>query len=114
MSATISAAGARIEYGDLPRLHMSEVHLQQLLQNIIGTLSNIAVPSRRKFRFNRSAMGATGLSVLQTTALALSLATNKESSSRSNGCIAMTNIRAPALGWRCARKSCSDTTAAFG
>jgi PAS domain S-box-containing protein len=36
MSATIAATEARIEYGDLPRLHMSEVHLQQLLQNIIG------------------------------------------------------------------------------
>ena len=35
MSATILATGARIDCGELPALHMSEVHLQQLLQNII-------------------------------------------------------------------------------
>jgi PAS domain S-box-containing protein len=36
LDATIAAAGARIEYGELPVLHMNEVHLQQLLQNLIG------------------------------------------------------------------------------
>jgi PAS domain S-box-containing protein len=36
LDATIAAADARIDYGELPVLHMNEVHLQQLLQNLIG------------------------------------------------------------------------------
>jgi PAS domain S-box-containing protein len=36
LDATIAAAEARIDYGDLPVLQVNEVHLQQLLQNLIG------------------------------------------------------------------------------
>jgi PAS domain S-box-containing protein len=36
LDATIAAADARIDYGELPVLQMNEVHLQQLLQNLIG------------------------------------------------------------------------------
>jgi light-regulated signal transduction histidine kinase (bacteriophytochrome) len=36
LDATIAAAGAQIECGELPLLQMNEVHLQQLLQNLIG------------------------------------------------------------------------------
>ncbi len=36
MSVTIEDAGARVEVGELPSVRASRVHLQQLLQNLIG------------------------------------------------------------------------------
>lgn len=36
LGATIEATGAKVDCGDLPVLRMNEVHLQQLLQNLVG------------------------------------------------------------------------------